>query len=1387
MYKILIAIFVTYTTFTYASELHEAIRAEKSLQSIDQSAFDKINELDEHGLSSLFYAVVNRSEAAIQTLLQRGAKTEIAQQARSPLWAAVVHGDIATIDSLIKHQAVAKEISSKGYSPIGAAIMSGRVKVLEHMAPNCDSAFLLEHFSSEMKARTNEDPMPLREEGMNTGAAVRDAIRARHTSMALFLLNKGVPLVPDQGYPGGYAADCPFCLFEGIYHRSITPALAMALIKAGENPYARVTSVSNINRSAMMPTSAMEAAALFGNAELLECLIKNAKPKEDDFLGNLYPFGSSNVQPGVSKLVSEHFKKFHKEAYTCPPVPNKYRREIGTLRAFATRLRPVADAPTEIFDGRDEKTSISFYATLDAKIYLKPIFETLSEQEIWQLVKSDEIDRGLDEDYWDKDDIDAGELGKATGARVICVLEIMKDKENYQTLVCHLISSSSGVCFESIQIPIRLLGQYDLALEITNAWRNWKERCTMMSGKFHAIVFEEAEEANEDTKALGTAIDIVPQWIVLTKKQSEILQKSEFIKSRSTIKSKHIPSQNRKNTITLALRDSSGTTIETTLETTGKIDQFMIKSALAEIASKSKSLNDIDPSILQQYRERMRASGYNESALFLARMLQWMHPTSGKHLSFCREDVGKSLVPFIHYVTGMSGMRNIYYPAVLSYNLQRTQIYHPLMMEYANLLNEEIKLAWKTSKQVSDSMKPVSVGHLLRLLAHYRFFLRPSFNPEYMDQMDSAIAQLIDTASQCYTSDAERLQLCIGVVGANSQCINRFDLHRCKPLRDFLVSEMMRLSKLGTNKSKDKLPIDYFDHRMIGSCFHRILEASCTPQAKGSWDKELGGSFEKLISVANGDRIMLDKEFFYAGESVRPVLAQKICEQQCSAIRSDKVTFLTGVSFFDLARYVPMQLSAPKLFDAEWRKHIVPHALKQEKCNGEITWSLSAYHAEAALSSSQARLVNTQKTNFKQIPGNLRNEVYLSCTGSDTSISNIEKQSKMVYDLAQAKFGKEKNIPDITAPNSLLLDKKISLLDDDGKSDVSLPIGYHFDATSQILYFSCVKTAGSSTINMSDRDGFDIKAEIVSVDLKNGKILRMEHPEYKTDVRDITQDSQGHIVGSQGKSMIWVMSNSTVLQFNKENLKLSPLKLKIPMLEQLGSSHAFVNDVCFIQTRENEAKDGRSFQYRGKVTGISADGNVFTVIDTRRSPAVSDFDQPANLLNGLYAEGDKLHLFTNQSATYRQVNPMHGTFSPDGKMLEVDKDSTTVTNARNKFVMTRYPDSKKSKLDVKNHVFHRGLPGRFVIHNRRGMNFAIPMEFAGFKDHKMTMRYPISTDNSTFERYDEMPIQDFVKTVFIRPEIVGETQDHFYVCAAFRDTGYLPYVWRVDKKLLLNL
>jgi hypothetical protein len=1381
-----------------ACELHSLIRSGATHENIKEETLVQINELDEHGLSPLFYAVLNQNQQLISILLQKGAKTEIEKQTRSPLWAAAVYGDISLINQLIARQADAKKISSKGYSPIGAAIMSGRVKVLETLVPECDGNILLDHFTSEMKARTYEDPIPLRGEGMYDGAAVRDAIRAKHTSMALFLLSKGMPLCPSRGYPGGYSADTPFCLFEGLQSRSITPELAIALIKAGENPYARVTSQSNISRSSMMPTSAMEAAVLLGNAELVQCIMKNAEAKPGDFLGNLAIFANSSGSPKIKELSDEHFAKLHKGAFTYPMPPKNYRRENGSLRAFASRLIPIPDAPAEMFDGKDDRATISFYAIRGAKKHIPRIIERLEDHDTWQTVISEEIDNGLDPEFWDNSQIDAGELGKATDARVLCVLEILEEKEQGNTLICHLISSVSGLCFESLQLPEASVEHYDIALEITNAWRNWKERCEMISGKFHAIVIAETTDV-EDAKLLANAAAHIPQWLLLTKKQSEIMGKSELIKSRSVISCQHEEPSADKKILALTLQDGSGSTITVKQDEIQTLNPFMVKSALAELYFKSKTMNDINQELLNRYMQRMYSSGYYESALFLCRILQLSEPTSNKFHAHARQQLGQSLDNFISYSAAMSGIRNSYYPIIINSSLQRIQAYHPLMMEYACMLNEELIIASKSGQSASDAIKPVTVGHLIRILAHYRFFLRPGLHPEFMNEMESVLAQLIKTAATCYSSDAQRLQLCIGIVGSELNCINRFDLHRCPSLRDFIVSEIIRLSKLGTKKSGPNLNTEYFDHSVIGECFQRVLESCCTPQSRASWDKMVGDSFNQVVQKSNANRrLLLEKEFFYADESARPAIAKAIRDLQCAAIRSEKVMFFTGVRLFELARYLPIQLSAPKLYDSTlWKNQIVSSILTTDYCNGEMMWHARYYHAQAAISTKLSQavprsgdllknyLVETPGE-FYEIPANTREKIYLNPFSSSCTKDEILRQSKVVYENAEPKFGENKDIPDITAPDSLLVAKKISLLENGDKAGALLPINVHYSAEADTLYFSCMKARGKSTITIYDRKQQRFNAELVSINLKNGKILRQIHPDFDAEGFYFSESRHGHIVGGSGKSMMWVLANTKVQLFDSSTLDCKSLRLEVAQLNPIGRNHAFLDDLCFIQTEENESKSIREIQLRGKIICIKPDGTFSSLVDTRRSPALNDLDNPGNFLEGVFEEGGKIHVFTNQVPTFQRVNPMLGIFSADGELSSVERDATKVNKSKTTFAEKWKINNLKVQLSGQNYIYTRGLPGRLLIRNDKGKDIAVNIEFSGLSDEKMAINYPIHAPNTMIERQDEMLLADFVKTAFIRPQIIADNKEHIYLCAALWDGGFLPYVWRIDKKTLMH-
>jgi hypothetical protein len=110
--------------------------------------------------------------------------------------------------------------------------------------------------------------------------------------------------------------------------------------------------------------------------------------------------------------------------------------------------------------------------------------------------------------------------------------------------------------------------------------------------------------------------------------------------------------------------------------------------------------------------------------------------------------------------------------------------------------------------------------------------------------------------------------------------------------------------------------------------------------------------------------------------------------------------------------------------------------------------------------------------------------------------------------------------------------------------------------------------------------------------------------------------------------------------------------------------------------------------------------------------------------------------------------------------------------------------SEKYPLESGAFIYKKGLPGRLVIGNGKGKFQALPLSLAGLNQEKIRVSFPVYGANMSIEYNDEMPVSDFAKTLILRPEIVAETEDSFFLCSTFKQGSYLPYVWRIKKSEL---
>ncbi len=1374
--------------------LHHLIRQGETIN-LGKESQEHVNKLDEHGHTLLFYAVLNRNDTLVATLLEKGALPDAAQQNISPLWLAAIQGNIPIIELLLKHKADPKLITTKGFSAVGAAIISGQVNILTMLAKEMSADELLQHFSSDLRARTYGDPAFIRGEGMSYESAVRDAIRAKHSSMALHLLERGVPLLTGSKHPGGYTQNTPFCLFEGIQNQCMTIPLAAALLKAGENPYARVTSTSNISRSPMMPTSAMEASLLVGSYEVAELLATKASPEPEDFLGNMELFGYSSGSEQKQLLGTKHFGKVFKPFYYFPHSPDANHYADSSIHGLAKRLVPKQKVSAEVFQRTKEKTKIAVFAMPGAEELLPITTQGLNSDEMWTCVDTEEIRAGLDSDYWAKEDVASGEIAEALDARAICVIEVIQIPNKDDAIIFHLISGHSGICVKSLRKRPTAISVESLRLDLTNAWRLWMDRCEMMQGKFHAISCEEIASEPVLTTQTIMSLRSAPHILPVTVEQAKQLKDSGFLRSSSIL----TPSISReKESITIQMQltgESIAAPLKVNLPGQKMIEPNIVKDCLCQMTLAAKHFEGIANDTLDRFMQRMYATGHHEDSLFLASVLQNLDTSTNRYSTYRWSSIEKRIANFVNYIYGPSGIRNSYYPLVATVPLQRIQEYQSLMLHFAYTLNEELRSSIQHKRPANQTITPRLLGDRLRLLGYYKFFLRPSTNPEYMDQMDAMISELISSARAVYKTDEERLQLCFGIIGMDEKTIARYDLHRCVPLRDFITKEIFYLANKGIAKS-EKLPLDFFLYSQIGALYRKIVEATYTAQARGSWDPILGNSFEELHQEKNGAdiRLIIERDFYRANESQRPELARRIASLQCDAIRSKRVSYFTGIPLLDLSRYVPISLARPPLFDrSQWNKLIVSKSLNSKKSDGELFWQAQTYQTEAAILQekdkktsknewhSQRFFVAESRGGIYDLPNDLRDKIYFETNNSAGNMNNMIQQSELLQPISGALLGEKKNIPDITAPNSWEISKKISILENQGKSDCLIPHTIFFVKSKNTIYFACSKVSNDEKVVLFDREQIQSKAEIVSLNLQTGKISRKEHPDHKMSSQFLIQESYKPILEGLGENLLWIAPPAKIQIVNASNLALKSLNLEIKTIARIGNSHATLGDVCFVQTEETIGDNRAKFEKRSKVFGFKSDGSFITVVDTKQSPTASLLDEPQNNLQGVFSSQGQLHIFTNQSVTYQRVNPMMGICDAAGAIKEVERDEKKVTNKRNSFVANINPLSEKYPLESGAYIYKVGLPGRLVIGNGKGKFQALPVSLTGLNQEKMRISFPIYGANYSVEYSDEMPVSEFAKTLILRPEIVAETEDAFFLCSAFKHGAYLPYVWKMKK------
>ena len=279
-----------------AGDLSMAIRKEDH-KTVDAalSAEANVNELDASGYSPLFHAVVARDVGVVEMLLKAGANVALEGQSREPLWAAVVNGDKEIVAALLA-KGSDPEAGVPGWRPVEAAIMSGRVDVLKQLLAAKETVKLPKKYVFiRQGADANHQALQMSSDSVST---LRDAVLARHSKMATFLL--------EQGVFDGEKKELNLSLMAASAHRPGTDFdLIEALLAAGADPWEYLASWEYRVQTA--PNCSAGAAARSGKADLLGRYLKLAPGNDAWIRHRLYYLSVMSGDKETIELVKSFF------------------------------------------------------------------------------------------------------------------------------------------------------------------------------------------------------------------------------------------------------------------------------------------------------------------------------------------------------------------------------------------------------------------------------------------------------------------------------------------------------------------------------------------------------------------------------------------------------------------------------------------------------------------------------------------------------------------------------------------------------------------------------------------------------------------------------------------------------------------------------------------------------------------------------------------------------------------------------------------------------------------------------------------------------------------------------------------------------------------------
>lgn len=1416
-------VFISLSSLASATELTRAIRLEDApaVEAAIKSGKD-INTLDGDLLSPLFYAILAGRPEWVKSLLAQGAKPDDEKQRTTPLRAAATKGDAVSAKLLLDAGAKVGTFSIKGKAehPVFAAIQSGSVEVLTLLLEKVPGHKLDEIFFG------SSDP---------SMEVVMDAVVNRNAEVALFLINHGCVTTYRSQY-GNVQDETPI-LVAAIESGPLFESVVDRLIALGQSPVRRRFAIDS-SMLEVPPWDALTAAVRHGDLKRATQFMPEPMDLEQPYRLFLLRYAQNCGNPAMLELVK---KRLGGELRPKPGVPAGYT-EPPPVDVDVTRVLLPRRAKVPALKAPKAPVTVAVISSPGAENAGESLSALLPSLPGWKVVERGAVEALLREkEYqapWADGTKDLTGLGDRLAADTLLLVTKVGDKSP-ALMRLEVVDVRTGLALRRVHVSMEKFNPEEFSKEIAAEVVAARERFAASGGRITAVsVLDIACRTGEVSHGglpalvglgLKEEIDNTAGAVAITRNQMQPLMEEKVVAGSGSLWAAAWSLEGGLQMLTeerakLELRATNlrgGKKVDVAVEGAVSDPRALVRAAWAKLREAAGLLGAAatpDPEAARREAEGLvaeaewlmacqrpaEAARIADAAFYLGADPQRVIPLRINCHSLALPNAGKQTFWYPEFGQPLLGLRML---ARMPEFIEMAEILDRSLAEYPEAFKEDFA---KGSNPTYGYSFTSAWSALSRLITYRLSLPEIELTPEEV-QSFREFDQVLDRV------EARLFALVPGSrheVQAMSNTVNWLklvDLSRIPHFRERLVEWIVGFLERGSSDAQDGV---YIIEELLNSGGGRLgWSYTIGYKFQSSERRELGKLFLSRLEKSSHPEALFCKarlKMLVTDDRDQPEAIRELLEMALKMVEDGKPPHTLFVGFSKArVTYPYMDYRTVVPFSAD---SILPELIHHPRLCGEFLNNAPLYFAwiqrrnDLAKGSGQwlrAFVDNFPKPLKRSAPAPIyRSKELLALSYRQTMDSKglfawISKVVDLPVDVRQTlqesaasqpdlapdvrNFGAHGLVPEIRFRNEIQPAKRVTLVERKGASRfVSSPKSMAQNMSAKQLWIG-------GTTGRFDELPIRVKAPtfeplLVRYDLDSEKLTEFRPPsaaEPRWNCESQITIADGFCVLQTSWNPIFAAPTKGEKSFGwgKEIKAEDSGGTPLPSVSYEGSVYAIATA---------PANVGMEDQTNRRLYRLTPGAAPIVLADNGRRPAQSPLDNSRYIFQWVVAQDERVVLLARESEGAVTVNAYASYDPKDGSWKAGGDTGEAAAKGREVYAEQRSRDREFFSLSLSDgsefSMPHIHVPGQLVFLSKasgeKEQDYFVPIALSVPDDPALRFKIKLQDDVIT---EDLLTSAECLRSAYIRPVLVAQTDTHLIIAAEFGDYVPFPYLWYISK------